>query len=197
MEVGSAGQCSRYIQLMPSFRNAPVAALIYEFLYDVYEMIEVDRPYLNVLQDEKTTPLGVFDHGFTSKWEWSTSILKEAGAIIPVVPPHLAANRDDAWRRIIATPFYTPVMTLEACQATDFSAFETFDNYCYAMFTLDQHVDGDHPSFGSPRFLDAVAARDDIFEVDAFSRVTYKRDRFNEKVMTRWDEMQIRAFQAG
>ncbi|MBD9598164.1 hypothetical protein IB270_35775 [Ensifer sp. ENS05] len=88
-------------------------------------------------------------------------------------------------------------MTLEACQATDFSAFDTFDNYCYAMFTFDQHVVyDDHLSFVSPRFLDAVAARDDIFEVDAFSRVTYNRDRFNEKVMTRWDEMQIRAFKA-
>ncbi|WP_217574803.1 hypothetical protein [Mesorhizobium sp. GbtcB19] len=180
---------------MANFRNAPVAALIYEFLYDVYEMIEVDRSYLNWLEDEKTTPLGVFDHGFTSKWEWSTNILEEVGAIVPVKPPHLAANQDDARRRIV-TPFYTPVMTLRVCQATDFSAFETFDNYCYAMFTLDQHVDGDHPSFGSPQFLDAVAAKDDIFEVDAFSRVTYKTDRFNEKVMTRWEEMQIRAFKA-
>lgn len=180
-----------------SFRNAPVAALIYEFLYDVYRMIKVDRLHLSQLWDEKTTPLGVFDHAFKSKWEWSASILKEVGAIIPIEPRHLAARRDDAQRRIVATPFYTPVMTLETCQSTDLSAFETFDNYCYAMLTLDQHVvHDDHLSFVSPRFLDAVAARDDIFEKDATSRVTYNRDRFNEKVMTRWNEMQIRAFQA-
>ncbi|WP_139108834.1 MULTISPECIES: hypothetical protein [unclassified Ensifer] len=171
--------------------------MIYEFLYDVYGMIEVDRSYLSWLADDKTTPLGVFDHGFTSKWEWGASILKEVGAIAPIEPPHLAAHRDDARRRIVATPFYTPVMTLKTCQATDFSDFETFDNYCYAMFTLDQHVVyDDHLTFVFPRFLDAVAARDDIFEVDAFSRVTYNRDRFNEKVMTRWDEMQIRTFKA-
>ncbi|UTV38087.1 hypothetical protein MYG64_07280 [Ensifer adhaerens] len=179
-----------------SFRNAPVAALIYEFLYDAYRMIGVDRSHLSWLSDEKATPLGVFDHGFTSKWEWSASILKEVGAIIPIEPPDLPALRGDA-RRTVSTPFYTPAMTLEACHATDFSSFEAFDNYCYAMFTLDQHVaDDDHLSFTSPRFLDAVAARDDIFEVDAFCRVTYSRDRFNEKVMTRWDEMQVREFKA-
>lgn len=88
-----------------------------------------------------------------------------------------------------------PAITLEACLDTDFSSFETFDNYCYAMFTLDQYVaDDDHLSFTSPRFLDAVAARDDIFEVAPFSRVTFNRDRFDEKVMRRWDEMQVREF---
>jgi hypothetical protein len=180
-----------------SVRNAPVAALIYEFLYDVYVMIEVDRSFLSWLANEEMTPLGVFDHRFTSKWEWSASILKEVGAIIPIEPPHLAAQGIDTQRRIVQTPFYTPVMTLEACQASDFSAFETFDNYCYAMFTLDQHVDyDDQLRFISPRFSNAVAARDDIFEIDAFSRVTYNRSRFNEKVMSRWEEMQIRAFRA-
>jgi hypothetical protein len=181
-----------------SVRNAPVAALIYEFLYDVYAMIEVDRSFLSWFANEETTPLGVFDHRFTSKWEWSASILKEVGAIVPIEPPHLASQRIDTPRRIVQTPFYTPVMTLEACQASDFSAFETFDNYCYAMFTLDQHVGwhDDELSFTSPRFSDAVASRDDIFEIDKFSRVTYNRACFNEKVMSRWEEMQVRAFKA-
>ncbi|WP_137153649.1 hypothetical protein [Rhizobium sp. FKL33] len=178
-----------------NIRNAPVAALIYEFLHDVYVMIEEDRSYLSWIANEDTTPLGVFDHRFTSKWEWSANILKKVGAIIPVEPPHLAAQGIDTQRGIVQTPFYTPVMTLEACQSSDFSAFETFDNYCCAMFTLDQHVDYDAQlRFTSPRFPNAVAAKDDIFEIDAFSRVTYNRDRFNEKVMSRWEEMQIREF---
>ncbi|CAN7192098.1 hypothetical protein [Rhizobium sp. LjRoot254] len=160
-------------------------------------MIEVDRSFLSWLANEETTPLGVFDHRFTSKWEWSASILKEVGAITPIEPPRLAAQEIDTQRRIVQTPFYTPAMTLEACQATDFSAFESFDNYCYAMFTFDQHVDHDNQlRFISPRFSNAVAARDDIFEIDEFSRVTYNSGRFNEKVMSRWEEMQIRAFKA-
>jgi len=181
-----------------SVRNAPVAALIYELLYDVYVMIEVDRSYLSWLANEETTPLGVFDHRFTSKWEWSASILKTVGAISPVEPPHLAAQGIDKQRRTVQTPFYTPVMTLETCRASDFSAFETFDNYCYAMFTFDQHMGwhDDELSFTSPQFSDAVAAKDDVFEINSFSRVIYNRDRFNEKVMSRWEEMQIRAFKA-
>jgi hypothetical protein len=66
------------------------------------------------------------------------------------------------------------------------------------MFTLDQHVSwyDDELPLTSPRFLDAVAAKDDVFEMDSFSRATYNRDRFNEKVLTRWEQMQIRAFKA-
>jgi hypothetical protein len=143
-----------------SVRNAPVAALIYEFLYNVYAMIDVNRSYLSGLSDEKAAPFGVFDHRFTSKWEWSASILLEVGAILPL----------NAQRRMFATPYYTPVMTLEACQASDFSAFETFDNYCYAMFTLDHHVSwyDDELPFTSPRFLDAVAAKDNVLRSTHF-----------------------------
>jgi len=160
-------------------------------------MIELDRSFLSWLADEKSAPLGVFDHGFTSKWEWSVSILKAVRAITPIEPPLSAIQSDHAQRREIATPYFSPTMTLESCRAADFAAFETFDNYCYAMFTLDQHVDyDDQLRFMSPRFLDAVASRDDIFEINSFSRVIYKRDRFNEKVMSRWEEMQIRAFKA-
>ncbi len=177
-----------------SFRNAPVAALIYEFLYDVYRMIEVDRSSPLLFTDEKKAPLGVFTHHHISQWEWSTSILTEVGAIKPVEPPHLAAQRADGQLWDGKSAYYTPVMTLEACQTADYSAYETFDNYCYAMFTLSQHDWAEPGGFASPRFIDAVAAKDDIFEIDASSRLIHHSDRFNEKVMTRWREMEVREF---
>ncbi|EDQ32933.1 hypothetical protein HPDFL43_08289 [Hoeflea phototrophica DFL-43] len=176
-----------------SFRNAPVAALIYEFLYDAYALIESERARFDTWWDDEIMfPLGVFDHGFISKWEWSAEILENSGVMIHVDEPGSDIARKDDQRPPMRQPCFKPLMTLEECLATDFSAFETFDNYCFAMFTFNQH----DFTFGSPRFLEAVAAKDDIFEIDKFSRWFYDEDRFREKVMTRWDEMLIREFKA-
>ena len=84
-------------------------------------------------------------------------------------------------------------MTLDECAASDFSRFETFDNYCIAMFSFEML----HSHFGyqeevklsirSPRFLEAVARQDDIFVFEDSGQVRFDRTRFNEKVMTRWN----------
>ncbi len=180
-----------------SFRNAPVSALIYELLYDAYDLIRDQQSLLDFLADEKERPHGVFYHCHVGRWEWSTCILASAGAIVPVYDPETAIQAEDVVTGRCSTPYYAPVMTLEECQATDFSAFETFDNYCVAMFTFENPGERDDClSCTSPRFLEAVAAKDDIFEIDEFDQVTFNEDRFKEKVMTRWDEMQIRQFKA-
>jgi hypothetical protein len=92
-------------------------------------------------------------------------------------------------------------MTLDECHTADFSAFETFDNYCYAMFTLWQLVgqmsgrdDAINLAVLSPRFLEAVATKDDIFVFEGVYRVRIREDRFEQKVMMRWREMDLRAF---
>jgi len=92
-------------------------------------------------------------------------------------------------------------MTLDECPAADFSAFETFDNYCYAMFTFWQLLGqmsgvGDVVNLAvlSPRFLEAVVTKDDIFLFEGIYRVKLKQDRFQQKVMTRWREMDLRVF---
>ena len=96
--------------------------------------------------------------------------------------------------------FSYPVMTLAECGVADFSNFETFDNYCYAMFTLWQLVgqmssnDIVNLAVLSPRFLEAVATKDDIFRVEGIYRVQLREDRFQQKVMTRWREMDLRVF---
>jgi hypothetical protein len=60
---------------------------------------------------------------------------------------------------------------------------------------FEQFVDCDEDlKLFSPQFSDAVASKDDIFEVNAFSRFSFNRDRFDEKVMSRWEEMPRRVF---
>ena len=93
-------------------------------------------------------------------------------------------------------------MTLEECRVADFSAFETFDNYCYAMFTFQQLVsqmsgrdDAINLAVLSPQFLEAVATKDDIFLFEGVYRVRIRKDRFEQKVARRWREMDTRAFQ--
>ncbi|OKO70919.1 hypothetical protein AC628_29510, partial [Bradyrhizobium sp. NAS96.2] len=95
-------------------------------------------------------------------------------------------------------PNFYPVINLDECAAADFLRFETFDNYCVAMFSFDElqshfafreQVDF---SVRSPRFLEAVASQDDIFLVEDDDQVRFDRARFNEKVMTRWEELEVR-----
>src|SRR5690242_6821028 len=92
-------------------RNATVAALIYEFLFDVYRLIEADRKHNLWLPDENGTVREAFFHHFTSCWEWSTGVLEEVGAIKtlkPLPPAVLAPN--------MRSPYSYPLMTLDECR---------------------------------------------------------------------------------
>lgn len=182
-------------------RNATVASLIYEFLFDVYRLMEAERERNEWLPDEDGVVREAFDNWCTSCWEWSTSVLEEVGAtkILRLPPPTVLIHiqRDPNMR----SGYSYPSMTLDECRVADFSEFETFDNYCYAMFAFDQLIgqtserDGEvNLATRSPRFLEAVASKDDVFLVESSSCVKFKKDRFEEKVMTRWREMQLRVF---
>ncbi|MCC8983436.1 hypothetical protein H8A92_32345 [Bradyrhizobium sp. 10BB] len=89
-------------------------------------------------------------------------------------------------------------MTLDECSVADFSKFETFDNYCVAMSSFEMLHS--HSEFRgevnldsrSPHFLDAVASQDDIFLIQDDGQVRFDQRRFNEKVMTRWEELEVR-----
>lgn len=181
-------------------RSATVSALIYEFLFDVYRMIEVGRKHNTWLPDENGVVREAFCHNFTSCWEWSTSVLEEAGVTKtlgePPPPAGLVDKPDPHWR----SPHSYPLMTLDECRAADFSAFESFDNYCYAMFTYWQLL-GQISGRGvidltvlSPMFMEAVATKDDIFLIEGIYRVRLREDRFEQKVMARWREMDVRVF---
>jgi hypothetical protein len=182
-------------------RNATVGALIYEFLFDVYRMIEAERQHNIWLPDENGVLREAFCHNFTSCWEWSTSVLEKAGVTKAPKPPPPTARADIVQRHpSVKSPYSYPLMTLDECRVADFSAFETFDNYCYAMFTFDQLV-GQMSGCNvvnlavlSPRFLEAVASKDDIFLLEGIYRVKLREDRFQQKVMRRWHEMDVRAF---
>jgi len=177
-------------------RNATVTALIYEFLFDVYRLIEAEGKR-NLLPDENGTIREAFFHHFTSCWEWSTGVLEAVAAIKtvkPLPPAVLAPN--------MRSPYSYPLMTLEECRIADFSKFETFDNYCYAMFVLWQligqmsgHDELVNLAVLSPRFLEAVATKDDVFVLEGVYRVKINEDRFQKKVMRRWREMDVRKFE--
>lgn len=173
-------------------RNAPVAALIYEFLYDAYRMMERDRSLVEEISESIDVPLGVFFHGFLSKREWSADILVKVGAIVPVMSPLFEEKGIHIQNSVTSSPYYTPVMTLQACRESDFSAFETFDFYCMSMYVFELHVGSyDDVEGQSPRFLEDVATKDDVFDIGASSRVTFNKVRFEEKVMTRWRESNL------
>ncbi|MFC3324957.1 hypothetical protein [Mesorhizobium cantuariense] len=177
-------------------RNATVAAIIYEFLFDVYRLIDAERGHNEWLPDEHGVVREAFYHSYTSCWEWSTSVLEEVGATKTLQLPHIKQDPNRS------SPYSYPLMTLDECRVADFSEFETFDNYCYAMFTFYQLIDQTSGLEGelnlavrSPRFLEAVASKDDVFLVEDIHCVKFRRDRFEEKVMTRWrDPMQRRIF---
>ena len=68
-------------------RNATVAALIYEFLFDVYRLMEAERGRNEWLPDEDGVVREAFNDWCTSCWEWSTSVLEEVGATKTLRPP--------------------------------------------------------------------------------------------------------------
>src|SRR5262245_38598113 len=108
-------------------RNATVAALIYEFLFDVYRKMDHDRRqgWSQSFPDENSTPREAFDHDFMGGREWTSGVLERAG-VLKALRPHSGYRG----------AFY-PLMTLDECAAADFSKFESFDNYCVAMFSFD------------------------------------------------------------
>jgi hypothetical protein len=174
-------------------RNAPVAALIFEFLFEIYRKMEHDRKikFLSSYPDENGVLHEAFYHEGSGHWEWPAGVLSEVGILKPLYEP-------DPPRWTTRAPgrsgiFFQPIMTLEECRAADFSRFETFDNYCIAMFSFEYL----HSQFGgrdgsvyldvrSPRFLDAVASQDDIFAIKSRDDVRFDEVRYREKVMTRW-----------
>jgi len=83
----------------------------------------------------------------------------------------------------------------DECRDTDFSKFETFDNYCVAMFSFEylySQTNGFTPrelinlNNRSSRFLEAIAAKDDIFFILDSGQVKFDKLRYEQKVMTRW-----------
>ncbi|WP_448034881.1 hypothetical protein [Bradyrhizobium liaoningense] len=186
--------------MLSVMRNAAVGALIYEFLFDVYRLIEAERGHNLWLPDEDGVLREAFCHNSTSCWEWSTSVLEEAGVTKTLRSPPPVLKFIEPYPNMRSAYSY-PLMTLDECHAADFSAFETFDNYCYAMFTFWQLVgqmsgrdDAINLAVLSPRFLEAVATKDDIFVFEGVYRVRIREDRFEQKVMMRWREMDLRVF---
>jgi len=165
-------------------RNATVAALVYELLFEVYRKMDHDRAegWMQSLPDEDGSLREAFDHGHLSCWEWPAGTLQEIGILKALQP-----------RPRVFGPYFYPVLTLEECAAADFSQFETFDNYCIAMFSFEML----HSHLGyrgevnlinrSSRFMDAVAHRDDIFRIEDNGQVRFDEQRFNQKVMVRWN----------
>lgn len=165
-------------------RNATVAALVYEFLFEVYRKMDLDRAegWMQSLPDENGSLRAAFDYGHLSCWEWPAGTLQEIGILKALQP-----------KPLVFGPYFYPAMTLEECAVTDFSKFETFDNYCIAMFSFEMlhshfgHCDEVNLGIRSSRFLEVVARRDDIFLIEDNGQVRFDRLRFNEKVMERWN----------
>jgi len=63
----------------------------------------------------------------------------------------------------------------------------------YSVFCLDFKS---NDLWWSPQAKETIGMMDDIFIHDGAGTFTFNQDRFNEKVMTRWDEMEVRTFRA-
>lgn len=174
-------------------RNAPVAALLYEMLFDIYRDMAGTRAHNQWFPDENGTMREAFYHYHSTYWEWSTEMLLAVGAIKAIVDPSIVERdgEDSAWRH---SPYSYPVMTLDEFRAADFSDFESFDNYCFAMFIFDIDDGTIDPRYRSPHFLEDIASKDDIFLIISDEQVKADRNRYKEKVMRRWEEMDVRTF---
>ncbi|MCD2174033.1 hypothetical protein [Rhizobium sp. C4] len=168
-----------------------MAALIYELLFKMYKKMEVDRSnqWINLIPDESGIKREAFFHEFTSCWEWTSGALEGAGILKRL--PHTAEALERLGDRSIkmSSPFFQPMMTLDEFQRMNFSAFETLNNYCNAMFTFNQFMIGDYTILKewSPLFLEAVVNQDDIFLRSGEDRVEFNRERYREKVVSQWD----------
>ncbi|NLS00830.1 hypothetical protein HGP17_28710 [Rhizobium sp. P38BS-XIX] len=169
-------------------KNAAMGALVYELLFEVYRKMEYDRKggFIQSFPDENDVLREAFYHEFTGRWEWSAGTLEEVGVLKPF------KSNSRMWG-----PYFYPVMTLDECAEADFSEYETFDNYCVAMFSFQHLLYGFalhgrvDLSFRSSRFPDAVASKDDIF-VDADPGIIFDDARFEEKVLQRWRTLEVR-----
>jgi hypothetical protein len=171
-------------------QNTTVAALVYEFLFEVYRKMDDDHRcgFSQTFPDENGLLREAFDHEAMGNWEWPAGALEDVGVL-----KLLKSYPTGQWGR----HFY-PVITLDECVVADFSEYETFDNYCVAMFSfeyLHSHFERDgfvNLGLRSPRFLEAVASKDDIFLIKNDEDVVFDRSRFKEKIMMHWDAIDVR-----
>ncbi|AYG64857.1 MULTISPECIES: hypothetical protein [unclassified Rhizobium] len=167
-------------------QNTTVAALLYEFLFEVYRKIDDDRKYADFYSglDENGVLREAFSHDYMGNWEWPADALEDVGVL----------KRFKSNSRFRGRYFY-PVMTLDECATANFSQYEAFDNYCVAMFSfeyLHSHFSYDLNK-RSPRFLEAVVSKDDIFRTQDDGEVIFDKARFQEKVMAHWDAIDVRS----
>jgi hypothetical protein len=176
-------------------RNAAVAALIYEFLFGVYRKIEHDRKFgfIEWLPDESGVLREAFNHDFIGGWEWGSDMLERVGVLKTLKREPRAIAKYQTINPHIRSPYSYPLMSLDECRIADFSSFETFDNYCYAMWTFEyvEKAPGYNEPTWSPYFSKEVASNDDIFHVDG-ERIVFDKQRYEEKILTRWSEMEVR-----
>ena len=134
-------------------------------------------------------------------WEWPAGVLIQVGVLKPLQEPNppLWTTRSPGQSKI----FFKPIITLGECETANFSKFETFDNYCVAMFSFEYlhshyaHREGAvNLDIRSHRFLEAVVSLDDIFAIESRDHVRFDEARYQEKVITRWrgglDDRRIR-----
>jgi hypothetical protein len=173
-------------------KNATVAALIYEFLFEVYRKMDHDRNigFISSFPDENGKIHEAFYTEGSGHWEWPAGALIDVGVLKPLHEPN-----PPRWTTRSPGPsniFFYPLITLSECETADFSKFETFDNYCVAMFSFE-YLHGQFAFDGlvdldmrSPRFLQSVASQDDIFCIEDSDQVRLAEARYQEKVITRW-----------
>lgn len=174
---------------MQKLQNTTVTALLYEFLFEVNRKMDNDQKHADIYSftDENGVLREAFSHEFMGNWEWPAGSLEDVGALKRLkLDPRV-------WG-----PYFHPVMTLDECAVADFSQYETFDNYCVAMFCFEYL----HSHFAyhnladlskrSPRFLEAVVSKDDIFRTEDDGEVIFDNARFQEKVMAHWDAIDVR-----
>ena len=166
-------------------QNTTVAALLYEFLFEVNRKIDNDQEHADIYSfpDENGVLREAFSHEYMGNWEWPAGALEDVGVLKPI-----KSNSH------FPGPYFHPVMTLDECATADFSQYETFDNYCVAMFSFEYLHS--HFSYNlnkrSPRFLEAVVFKGDIFRTQDDGEVIFDNARFQEKVMAHWDAIDVR-----
>lgn len=71
-------------------QNATVAAIVYEFLFEVYRKIDRDRKqgWLQSLPDENGTLHEAFYVEGSGRWEWPAGVLNQVGALKPLYEPN-------------------------------------------------------------------------------------------------------------
>jgi hypothetical protein len=174
-------------------QNAAVAALIYEFLFEIYRKMQHDRQrgLISSLPDENGTLQEAFYHEGSGHWEWPAGVLIQVAVLKPLQEPNPPrwTTRSPGQSKI----FFKPIMTLDECETANFSKFETFDNYCVAMFSFEYlhshyaHREGSvNLDIRSHRFLEGIASQDDIFAIESHDHVRFDEARYQEKVITRW-----------